>query len=89
MKTNLKTIAVAAALAGAAAPAFAQSQLVANAGLTPAEARGPVADRDRRGQVQPRADGDNQQKVLRAGRDRDQPLGRRRRRRRSWPPTPA
>jgi hypothetical protein len=38
--TNLKTLAVAAALLGAAAPAFAQSQLVANAGLTPAEAAG-------------------------------------------------
>ena len=38
--TNLKTIAVVAALAGAAAPAFAQSQLVANAGLTPAQAQG-------------------------------------------------
>jgi hypothetical protein len=40
MRSHLKTIAVAAALLGAAAPAFAQSQLVANAGLTPAEARG-------------------------------------------------
>ena len=38
--TNLKTLAVAAALVGAAAPAFAQSQLIANAGLTPAEAAG-------------------------------------------------
>jgi hypothetical protein len=38
--TNLKTLAVAAALLGAAAPAFAQSQLIANAGLTPAEAAG-------------------------------------------------
>jgi len=38
--TNLKTLAVAAALLGAAAPAFAQSQLVANAGLTPTEAAG-------------------------------------------------
>jgi hypothetical protein len=34
------TIAVAAALLGAAAPAFAQSQLIASAGLTPAEAAG-------------------------------------------------
>ena len=40
MKTYLKTIAVAAALAGAAAPAVAQSQLIANAGLTPVEAQG-------------------------------------------------
>ena len=38
--TNLKTLAVVAALVGAAAPAFAQSQLIANAGLTPAEAAG-------------------------------------------------
>ena len=38
--TNLRTLAVAAALAGAAAPAFAQSQLIASAGLTPAEAAG-------------------------------------------------
>src|SRR4029078_12132033 len=37
---NCKTLAVAAALVGAAAPAFAQSQLVANAGLTPTEAAG-------------------------------------------------
>jgi len=40
MKTNLKTIAIAAVLLGAGAPAFAQSQLTANAGLTPAEAAG-------------------------------------------------
>ena len=40
MKTNLKTIAIAAALLGAATPTFAQSQLIANAGLTPEEARG-------------------------------------------------
>ena len=38
--TNLRTIAVAAALLGAAAPAFAQSQLIASAGLTPAQAEG-------------------------------------------------
>ena len=38
--TNLKTLAVVAALVGAAAPAVAQSQLAANAGLTPAEAAG-------------------------------------------------
>ena len=40
MKTSLKTIAIAAALIGGAVPAFAQSQLIANAGLTPAEAQG-------------------------------------------------
>ena len=53
MKTNLKTIAVAAALIGGAAPALAQSQLIANAGLTPAQAQGLTVERDRRGEVQP------------------------------------
>jgi hypothetical protein len=38
--TSLKTLALAATLLGAAAPAFAQSQLIASAGLTPAEAEG-------------------------------------------------
>jgi hypothetical protein len=38
--TTLKTLAVAAALLGASAPAFAQSQLVASSGLSPAEASG-------------------------------------------------
>ena len=38
--TNLKALAVVAALAGAAAPAFAQSQPAANAGFNPADAAG-------------------------------------------------
>jgi methyl coenzyme M reductase subunit C len=41
MTRTFKTIAAVAALTlGAAAPAFAQSQLIASAGLTPAEAQG-------------------------------------------------
>jgi hypothetical protein len=60
MKTQLSTLAAAAALAlAAAAPGFAQSQLVASAGLTPEEAAGlsltEIAqakfDRDTDGQV--------------------------------------
>ena len=52
--TNLKTLAVVAALVGAAAPAFAQSQLVANAGSHPRPGGGPQPERDRGRQVQPR-----------------------------------
>jgi hypothetical protein len=59
MKSYLKTLAVAAVALTAAAPGFAQSQLVASAGLSPAEAAGlsltEIAqakfDRDTDGQV--------------------------------------
>jgi hypothetical protein len=41
MKTSLKSLAaVTAIILGTAAPAFANPQLIANAGLTPAEAAG-------------------------------------------------
>ena len=43
----------AVVLAAAAAPAFADVQLAANAGLTPRRGRRPVAERDRHRQVQP------------------------------------
>jgi len=80
MKTYLKTVAVAAALLGTAAPAFAQSQLIANAGLTPAEAaglslneiavhkfsRGASGD-DRQGIVTPGSGGDVSQLAASAG----------------------
>ena len=65
MQANLKTIALAAALLGAAAPAFAQSQLIANAGLTPAEAQGLSLTEIAAAKFNRGADGDNQQKVLR------------------------
>jgi hypothetical protein len=65
MKTNLKTIAVAAALLGAAAPAFAQSQLIGNAGLTPAEASGLSLTEIAAAKFNRGSDDDNQQRVLR------------------------
>ena len=65
MQANLKTIAVAAALLGAAAPAFAQSQLIANAGLTPAEAQGLSLTEIAAAKFNRGSDGDDQQRVLR------------------------
>jgi hypothetical protein len=67
MKTNLKTIAIAAALLGAAAPAFAQSQLIASAGLTPEEARGLSLTEIAAAKFNRDSDDDNQQRVLRRG----------------------
>ena len=67
MKTNLKTIAVAAALVGAAAPAFAQSQLIANAGLTPAEAQGLTLSEIAVAKFNRNADHDDRQGVVRRG----------------------
>ena len=66
MKTHLKTIALAAALAGAAVPAFAQSQLIANAGLTPAEAQGLTLNEIAAAKFSRNADNDNRQGVVRA-----------------------
>ena len=65
MKTNLKAVAIAAALAGAAAPALAQSQLIGNAGLTPAEAQGLSLTEIAAAKFNRGADGDDQQRVLR------------------------
>ena len=71
--TNLKTLAVVAALVGAAAPAFAQSQLAANAGLTPAEAAGLSLNeiavaKFNRGSDSERAPGDRHPGLRRRGR---------------------
>ena len=65
MQANLKTIALAAALLGAAAPAFAQSQLAANAGLTPEQAQGLTLTEIAAAKFNRDADSDNQQRVLR------------------------
>jgi hypothetical protein len=67
MKTPLKSMAIAAALLGAAAPAFAQSQLIASAGLTPAEASGMSLTEIAAAKFNRESNGDSQQRVLRRG----------------------
>ena len=65
MKTNLKALAITAALVGAAAPALAQSQLISSAGLTPAEASGLSLTEIAAAKFNRSAGGDDQQTVLR------------------------
>jgi hypothetical protein len=67
MKTSLKTFAAVSAvvLSAAAAPAFASSQLVANAGLTPAEAEGLTLNQIAQFKFSRNAGNDERQVVVR------------------------
>ena len=67
MKTNLKALAAVTAvlLSAVSAPAFADSQLIANAGLTPAEAQGLTLNEIAVAKFNRNADHDNRQGVVR------------------------
>ncbi len=67
MKSYLTTLAAAAVALTAAAPSFAQSQLAANAGLSPAEAAGLSLTEIAQAKFNHDSRGDNQQVLVHHG----------------------